>query len=221
LNEGSFNRLEVQYMISVDGREIIHPLISVLSIFKKDGIYQSPPILSEFFRFFYKSICPAIALAPKALWRTLQDIIDTVLIDENHVKLSNNLSPLLSKFLWYFMINAEYLDHAIKFIKHILKVARDSFTKPSNTLYTNNVHEIVSSNLDPFEELFATGTFFPGRKAIRKVTNIELSKTCEGSCNKNAKFPGRLGSGVLLYWCGEHRFCIGFNILESAESLQE
>ncbi|KAI8892409.1 hypothetical protein BC833DRAFT_570136 [Globomyces pollinis-pini] len=35
------------------------------------------------------------------------------------------------------------------------------------------------------------------------------------------KIPGTFGSGVLLYWCGEHRFCIGFSVLEKAESLQE
>ena len=67
-------------------------------------------------------------------------------------------------------------------------------------------------------ELAATGVFFPGRPAIRCVQETTLRS--EPACNKNAKQAGRLGAGTLLFWCAEHRHCLGFSVLQSAESTQ-
>jgi hypothetical protein len=39
-------------------------------------------------------------------------------------------------------------------------------------------------------------------------------------CNKNYKRPGRLGAGTVLFWCAEHRHCIGFLVLTAAESVR-
>ncbi|KAJ2986842.1 hypothetical protein HDV02_006535, partial [Globomyces sp. JEL0801] len=63
-----------------------------------------------------------------------------------------------------------------------------------------------------------TGSFFPGRPYVRQVGEIRLSKENTQLCNHHFKEKGRLGAGTLLYWCGRHRHCIGFTILQSAES---
>jgi hypothetical protein len=43
----------------------------------------------------------------------------------------------------------------------------------------------------------------------------------EDLCGKIYKHAGRLGAGTLLFWCAEHRACIGFVILTSAESVRQ
>jgi hypothetical protein len=68
------------------------------------------------------------------------------------------------------------------------------------------------------DELDRTGVFFPGRPAYQTVRDIKLS--AEKKCPKDAKQPGKFGSGTLLFWCAQHRCCIGFVILQSAESVQ-
>ncbi|KAI8892060.1 hypothetical protein BC833DRAFT_640448, partial [Globomyces pollinis-pini] len=71
------------------------------------------------------------------------------------------------------------------------------------------------------EELNCTGSFFPGRPYHSMVKDLLLSKSSqEVECCKQAKSPGNLGAGVLLFWCAEHRKCIGFVVLQSAEAPQ-
>lgn len=71
------------------------------------------------------------------------------------------------------------------------------------------------------EELKVSGTFYPNRQVCNQYTKIQLStKDQEDECSKDYKRSGRIGAGVLLFWCIEHRECIGFSILRSAESCQ-
>jgi hypothetical protein len=58
---------------------------------------------------------------------------------------------------------------------------------------------------------------------IRLITQIQISKkekAAESSCTKNYKAAAKFGPGTILYWCAEHRFCLGYEILESPESCQ-
>jgi len=48
-----------------------------------------------------------------------------------------------------------------------------------------------------------------------------LDNQRENACNKNAKSAGNLAAGTLLFWCAEHRYCIGFVILTEAESCRQ
>jgi hypothetical protein len=48
---------------------------------------------------------------------------------------------------------------------------------------------------------------------------LKLSK--ESSCHKEAKDAGKFGAGTILYWCAEHRCCLGFTVLQSAESVRQ
>jgi hypothetical protein len=74
---------------------------------------------------------------------------------------------------------------------------------------------------DPIVELLNTGYFFPNFPVTSKVTDVFVTRRSEDdSCTKDYKKSGKLGAGVVLYWCIKHRECIGFNILESAESCQ-
>ena len=91
--------------------------------------------------------------------------------------------------------------------------------------YTANVIEQQANENEPgfcpFKELDSTGYFFPGRPAIRKITPIALSNPKEEIvCNKDYKLAGKFGAGTLCFFCAEHRFCIGFVVLTSSESVQ-
>ncbi|KAJ2985942.1 hypothetical protein HDV02_000300, partial [Globomyces sp. JEL0801] len=71
----------------------------------------------------------------------------------------------------------------------------------------------------PREELLKTGSFFPNMPYIRRVGKIDIGKNKDGStCNHSFKEAGRLGAGTVIYWCAEHRECIGFSVLQAAES---
>lgn len=74
----------------------------------------------------------------------------------------------------------------------------------------------------PYTELLKTGCFFPGFPLKSQVAHIDFKSSREDSetCTKDYKLTGRLGAGVVLFWCVEHRECIGFQVLESAESCE-
>lgn len=73
---------------------------------------------------------------------------------------------------------------------------------------------------DPVSTLLRTGSFFPNFPITAKVHDVLLnsSKGQDVQCKKDYKQAGKLGAGVVLYWCIKHRECIGFTVLESAES---
>lgn len=53
------------------------------------------------------------------------------------------------------------------------------------------------------------------------MNNKDAAKDAEQqSCTKSYKTSGRLGAGVVLFWCVKHRECIGFTVLQKAESCQ-
>jgi hypothetical protein len=71
------------------------------------------------------------------------------------------------------------------------------------------------------DELKFSGTFFPNHPVCNRFTNIKFTaQDQEDECSKDYKRSGRIGAGVLLFWCIEHRECIGFSILRSAESCE-
>ena len=92
-----------------------------------------------------------------------------------------------------------------------------------------------SSDIEPQqhnakEELYRTGHWFPNMPQIRKIAKVVVSGSdfqarkrdeVEVVCHKNAKNNGNLGHGVILYWCGDHSRCVGFNVLTSPESCKD
>ncbi|KAI8892601.1 hypothetical protein BC833DRAFT_569954, partial [Globomyces pollinis-pini] len=221
ISEQRMNTLSSHFKIqTTNEQQQIHPLVSVMKSLKVNDVYRSPPVLVQFFRFFYKSISPAISIAPKAIWPTLDNLLDTEEFQENHIELCSGIAPLMSTFLCHYVMRPVNLLLGLNLLRHILTVAKGTL-RSSNSAYQSNIEHFYQTPGCIYQELFKTGSFFPGRPPIRRVTDIRISKGVEMSCNKDAKIPGKLGSGVLLYWCGEHRCCIGFSVLEKSESIQE
>lgn len=80
-------------------------------------------------------------------------------------------------------------------------------------------NQVTFQHLD---ELKVSGTFYPNLPVCKTYTKILLNNQNEDDhhCTKDYKRAGRIGAGVLLFWCLEHRECLGFSILRSAESCQ-
>lgn len=67
--------------------------------------------------------------------------------------------------------------------------------------------------------LWDTGTFFPGRRIVRKLKEVDIGNVSkEECCSKNYKKKGVMAPGVLWFFCGDHHKCVGFVVLDSAES---
>lgn len=70
--------------------------------------------------------------------------------------------------------------------------------------------------LEPLEELFATGNYYPTLPVIRKLRQYAKSQN-EPSCRKESKKGGRLSDGTFLVFCVDCRRCLGFHLMAEAE----
>ena len=118
-------------------------------------------------------------------------------------------------------------------IKHCLVIAHQS---TSETLQKYNVVPLPPDKPahlpalavlapEPFSarnDYNTTGFFFPGRPMHSRIKNCILSKAEEKEppCNKDYKEAGKYGAGMALFWCGRHRECIGWILLQKSESLE-
>jgi hypothetical protein len=90
------------------------------------------------------------------------------------------------------------------------------------TSYSDIIKEVEAGDISPlscWQEVQDTGHFFPRRPVIRKVTPLQIGREA-AECNKDYKQAGKLGAGTLLFWCADHRVCLGYVILSSAESVR-
>ena len=95
-------------------------------------------------------------------------------------------------------------------LKHILKVAKNI----TNQTQEKNYKE---GSLLINDELQETKVYFPNHPVVRYVAKtIVSSSEKEEACTKNC----HLGGGIILFWCALHRICIGFVLLETAESCE-
>jgi hypothetical protein len=103
---------------------------------------------------------------------------------------------------------------------HCLQIAKETAQK-------DHSHDVTQYKSVAFqhakEELLQTGCFFPHYPIRKEVKDGGFKGSIKESdnCIKSYKSSGRLGAGVLLFWCLEHRECIGFTVLRSAESCKD
>lgn len=103
----------------------------------------------------------------------------------------------------------------------ILSTARDTITTEEQAGAIR--HEHAAAFLNAEDELLQTGCFYPKLPIIAQIHDVHLSTRGSESaenCSKAYKSSGYLGAGVVLFWCIQHRECIGFTVLQKAESCQ-
>jgi hypothetical protein len=112
------------------------------------------------------------------------------------------------------------LSQCINFVQYVHRIAQEAF--PDYPEVTYSVPLSAQQRHHHMDELKLSGTFFPHYPVCNQYTKINFrsQQDSEDDCSKDYKRPGRIGAGVLLFWCIEHRECIGFTILRSAESCQ-
>jgi hypothetical protein len=103
-------------------------------------------------------------------------------------------------------------------IRYILQVAK---LTEEECPYPKNYSDSNSEFLYPVDgdELMKTGVYFPNNPIIRTCAKTIINGS-ENTCTKNYQSAAKLGAGILLFWCAKHRLCIGFLLLESAESCE-
>jgi hypothetical protein len=99
-------------------------------------------------------------------------------------------------------------------LQHILLVAKNlETTNP----FPTNYQEFEGDSLYQTDELQETGVYFPNHPVVRKVSKtIFSSSEMNANCTKNY----HVGGGIILFWCARHKLCIGFVLLETAESCE-
>lgn len=73
------------------------------------------------------------------------------------------------------------------------------------------------------QELLRTGWYFPNFPTLATVRDVHINRPTNQTteCTKEYKHAGRLGAGMMMVWCVKHRECIGFTVLQKAESCKE
>ncbi len=184
---------------------------------------KCPTLLKRFYQSLYKCISPACAIAPAGTWDLLEQIIT-----DNHIPFEffpqiAEQSPVLADLCSYITqlsVNVRKYELGIQLLKHILAKSKACFFSPRPN-YQNPIRPVKEEERVSFasvtQEVLETGAYFPGRPYHSIVRDIHLTKE-SALCNKLYKNKGRLGAGTLLFWCGIHRKCLGFYIMQSAES---
>jgi hypothetical protein len=127
----------------------------------------------------------------------------------------------------------EKREDVIAAAKSVLSVSLKESMKLAELEDPGHVEPCVDrSNHCPKSEMMSTGTlfvsdilsflgvFFPGRPVVRTLKRVELRSAKEEQCSKDYQANSRLGNGLVLFWCGKHRVCLGWVLLQSAESLE-
>ena len=137
-------------------------------------------------------------------------------------EISPVLADLLS-FITTISASQELFDISLDLLHFIGERARGCFVPVHHNSgeYVDPITPVAAhdrqSYLSPIHEVMDTGAYFPGRPYHSIMRDLHLSND-SSVCNKDYKKKGRLGAGTLLFWCGEHRKCLGFYIMSSAES---
>lgn len=148
-------------------------------------------------------------------------------------------APIISGLFQAVLNNAIEKPKAVKSLKDFCELLLKIHSKiydDKNTCFTKEIsleeYEIMLRNLESFSEdksrelveCWDTGYYFPYDRVYRTVKEVQAGNNCnskeEKSCNKIYKKKGILAPGVLLFFCLEHQQCLGFIVLEQAESLK-
>lgn len=182
-------------------------------------IYECDPLLKPLYRCIAKDICPAISIAPASVWSHIEGVIDgnTPVIDPVIYNIIESNAPIACDIILYWAKHSDNLvisSLAAKALRHIITLAKSSVdVVTDNTIDLDNPICVQ----DERNAIQQTGQYFPGRPVYRDVKTVTLSRN-ETRCTKNTKQSGKLGAGVLLFWCASHRICIGWTLLTEAES---
>lgn len=191
----------------------------------QDHLYQCPSVLVKFFGSLIKPINSPSHFAPFITHGILSGIVERRTILRYDLAFIGENAPILYPvilFMASLVITTTKFDHMLLLLNFILLKSKSCYITKNNK-YVSNItscepNPIILDNKLAKEELSETGMFFPFRRYVRKVGSIKVSNSTKTYCHKSYTETSKFGAGTVLYWCAEHRCCLGFTILQSAES---
>jgi hypothetical protein len=167
---------------------------------------------------FVKKINPCIQFCPITIWSSWDNFLND---NSNTHQLQLDLrkyAPMFYKLFNYYLektaINSLEANVIIEFLKYVVQKTKDLYS----TSEDNELRDLLH-NLSNGDDRYTTGKYFPGRPTIRQLPTQTTNNPRELEvCSKHAKHNTKLSGGVILYWCGKHRQCIGWHMVPNVES---
>lgn len=182
--------------------------------------------LRRFLSCFLKTVNPAIRMAPSFLTEDIQNLKEfpTTLSNESYLALYK-FSPVLLDVYEEVSdtgFGTDVINSFKFFLEELLDCAKLSWEETADlrefgTLMDYNFYEEFTCK--DIGNVWATGHYFPGYKVTCSLPGVSMHE--EGfvpQCNKTYHEKGKCGAGLVPFWCLEHHKCLGFVVLQSAES---
>lgn len=192
------------------------------------GLFVGSPKLRYLSNFLCKDVAPVVSLVPYVI----KDVIISMgelgtRTPSESLRKCNLHSPILYSIFrvierdfnnpTVWSIFKSFIQQAKSALDATYASTEDGIVEECSPIsFDNHPLSRVVPNKD-LTEMWATGFYFPGRPAIRKFQNVELSAPTN-SCNKTSNQGGTCAQGVILFHCLDHNACLGFVILDVPES---
>jgi hypothetical protein len=167
-----------------------------------------------------KNINPSIQFFPAIVWSAWDAYWTDLTKIYDLQRLLKRYAPCFSKLFNYSHFARESgnpieSQSITALLEYIVENSRSMY----NAVIDNYSH-IVDFNDRSGDSRYESGKYFPGRPSIRTIhlNSISNSNAMETACSKYGKQNTKLNGGIILYWCAEHRCCIGWNMVENMES---
>jgi hypothetical protein len=231
-------QLLIQIQITTNAGLKLLYLIHVMAAGSREAKLKCSHNLQAFARFLCKSLAPVVSLVPKKLLPIIRNMysgkhfgssadrlkIETVapvffgLLKEFQNACAQS-SPQSTEKLWatYKEFLAQIrVCHAETYKYNeddlVKELSKDEQAKMMQALPRKHHH---NSDLS---ELWSTGCYFPGYPICRKVKEIKIANQEAEACSKDYHDAASCAPGVVLFYCVHHEVCIGFVVLDQAES---
>lgn len=199
----------------------------LLKMFPDSHIVSLPHSLKKFTSCFGKKVNPAIRMVPAFLHDDVSQLMffPELLSDVVFLKLLK-FSPVLLRVVEIAReagATADIADKLRKFVECLLKCAKKTYENVADYCFFDSIDspEDFYSEFTPkhLSTIWATGHSFPAYPPKKKIADVCIQQeSLVDMCNKTYHQKGTCGAGLVPFWCLEHKKCIGWIVLESAES---
>jgi CxC4 like cysteine cluster associated with KDZ transposases len=186
-----------------------------------------PKHLLKFLKCFLKKVNPAIRMVPDFMHQDVaQLLMFPELLHENVFVRMMKFSPLLLNVVEAARkcgASAAVIEKVRNFVQVLLDCSRKTYDGVADLRVDETVtdcaefySEYASNNIS---SVWATGHSFPLYPPKCKLPEVCIQQEqAVETCNKTYHQKGSCGAGLVPFWCLEHRKCIGWIVLDSAES---
>jgi CxC4 like cysteine cluster associated with KDZ transposases/Kyakuja-Dileera-Zisupton transposase len=183
--------------------------------------------LKKFTSCFVKKVNPAVRMVPAFLHDDVSQLMffPELLSSSVFLRLMKYSPVLLRVIEVARQVGADgpIVEKTRKFIECLLKCAKNTYENVADLRVCDpidNPEEFYSEFAPPhLSTIWATGHSFPAYPPKHKIADVCIQQEAlVDTCNKTYHQKGACGAGLVPFWCLEHRKCLGWIMLESAES---